>query len=196
MMTRFQSLFSFLARRTALLALAGVCLAPLLVAGGGPNNSGATDPQADSSSPGDDVTGLPFTGPSGTTFVGSPRALRATILGVEGSGGLLVQRLSPGIVAATAYGNVQVRLDRARLASGEVLVVYRGGVDEGGMLKLLDQAPTPVETERLPLPLPRLAASTVDGQWLTLQAFAEASVTHVSVAARQNSVVLTQFVRQ
>lgn len=196
MMTRMHALFLLLARRGALLALVCLTTASLALAGGGGNNSGASDPQADASSPGDDVTSLPFTGPTGTTFVGSPRALRATLIGVQGRGELTIQRLAPGVVAATLSGNVRVRLDRAGLASGEVLVVYRGGVDEGGLLKLLDQAPQRVETERLPLPLPRLAGSTLGGQWLTLQAFADAAVTQVSVVADRREVVLTQFVRQ
>lgn len=196
MMTRMHALFLLLARRGALLALVCLTTASLALAGGGGSNSGASDPQADASSPGDDVTSLPFTGPTGTTFVGSPRALRATLLGVQGRGELTIQRLAPGVVAATLSGNVRVRLDRAGLASGEVLVIYRGGVDEGGLLKLLDQAPQRVETERLPLPLPRLAGSTLSGQWLTLQAFADAAVTQVSVVADRREVVLTQFVRQ
>ena len=193
MMTHMHALFLVLARRCALLALLCITATSLASAGGGPNNS--TDPQSDASSPGDDVTSLPLVGPSGTTFVGSPRALRATLLGIEGRGELTVQRLAPGIVAATFSGNVQLRLDRDMLASGQVLVLYRGGVDEGGLLTLLDQAPQRVETERLPLPLARLAASTISGSWLTLQAFSDNAVTQVSVVADRRTAVLSQFVR-
>jgi hypothetical protein len=195
MMTRMSALLSFLLRRGALLALLCVTLATFSVAQGAGANQGS-DPQANSSSPGDDVTSLPFTGPSGTTLVGSPRAVRALVLGTDGRGTVSVQRLAPGLIAATFAGNVQLRLDRGVLASGAVMVLYLGGADETGLLTLVGQSPTMVETERLPLPLGRMAASTLSGPWLRLQAFDDASVTNVSVTADRVSVTLTQFTRQ
>jgi len=196
MMTRIHSLLSVLARRCALLALLGVTLATLATsaqAGGGPNPG--TDPQTNASSPGDDVTSLPFSAPSGLTLVGSPRALRALVLRFDGRGSVTVQRLAPGLVAATFVGEVSLTLDRARLSQGQVLTLYRGGQDETGILTLVTQSPTLVETERLPLPLPRMAASTLTGRWLTLQAFSDLSTTSVAVQADRSTVVLTQFVR-
>lgn len=197
MTTRMHACFSFLARRCALLAVFFATLATLAVAApGGGNNQGGSDPQTNSSSPGDDVTSLPFTGPSGTTLVGTPRALRALVLDTDGRGQVTIQRLAPGLIAATFSGNLQLRLDRTELARGEVQVLYRGEDDSTGLLTLVAQSPTLVETERLPLPLARLAASPLTGRWLRLQAFADTTLTNVDVSADRAAVTLTQFVRQ
>jgi len=195
-MTRWTSLAHLLARPlAAVLAAAFLALGVLAQPGGGGSNQNSSDPQVNSSSPGDDVTSLPFTGPTGTTFVGAPRALRALLLDVAGSGTLTVQRLAPGRVAATFSGSLQLTLDRNVLARGEVLVVYRGQADESGLLSLAGGNPSLVDTERLGLPMARLASSTLSGRWLRLESFAEGQVTNVAVTADRRTVTLLQLVR-
>jgi len=181
------------------LAAAGLCLAVLTLGAsaqpGGGGASNPTAPQSNSSSPGDDVTSLPFTGPTGTTLVGSPRALRALLLEVSGSGSVTVERLAPGRVAATFSGTLELTLDRRVLGSGQVLVVYRGSQDESGLLTFAGGSPSLVETERLGLPLPRMAESTLTGRWLRLQSFTDGLATTVAVSADRNTVTLAQLVR-
>lgn len=195
-MTRFARLLKLFARPlSAVLCGSLLVLGVMAAPGGGGNNQGSSDPQTNSSSPGDDVTSLPFTGPTGTTFVGSPRVLRALILDVAGSGSITVQRLAPGRVAATLSGTLQVTLDRTLLASGEVLVLYRGQVDEAGLLSLVGGSPTLVDTERLGLPLARLAGSSLTGRLLHLQSFGDTQATDVAVTGDRRSVTLAQHVR-
>ena len=102
-------------------------------------------------------------------------------------------RLMDWVMARPAFS--QLREALLQLASGEVLVLYHGGPDEGGLLTFVSQRPTQVETERLPLPLARMAASPLTGDWLTLQAFADHALTNLAVSADRRSVILTQFVR-
>lgn len=195
-MTRLASSLKLLTRPASVLLCAAFLALGLAAApGGGGNNQNSYDPQVNSSSPGDDVTSLPFTGPTGTTLVGSPRALRALVLDVAGSGSLTVQRLAPGRVAATFSGTLQVTLDRRVLASGQVLVVYRGQEDEAGLLSLAGGNPTLVDTERLGLPCARLAESNLTGRWLRLESFAGAQATTVAVTADRRTVTLAQLVR-
>ena len=203
MMTRISNLLASLSLSSlrhvlSLAFVAGfVAFASAAPGGGGDggNNQGSSDPQTNSSSPGDDVTSLPISSPSGTILVGSPRAVRALVQAYDGRGSVTVQRLAPGRIAATFSGNLRLTLDRSLLASGQVLVLYHGGPGEGGVLTFVSQRPTQVETERLPLPLARMAASSLTGDWLTLQAFAEHALTNLGVTSDRRSVVLTQFVR-
>jgi len=194
-MTRLNSLLKLCARPLAVVLGTTLLALGVLAQPGGGGTQNPSEPQVNSSSPGDDVTSLPFTGPSGTTFVGAPRALRALVLDVAGTGSMTVQRLAPGRVAATFSGTLQLTLDRAVLARGEILVVYRGQADESGLLSIAGGTPSLVDSERLGLPLTRLAASSLSGRWLRLESFVDRQATTVAVTADRRTVTLAQLVR-
>jgi hypothetical protein len=194
-MIRFHSLLKSFVRPLAVGSCATLLALGAMASPGGGGTQNPSDPQANSSSPGDDVTSLPFTGPTGTTLIGSPRALRALLLDVTGTGSVSVQRLAPGRVAATFSGTLQLTLDRAVLGSGQALVVYRGQDDESGLLTFVGGTPSLVDTERLGLPLARMADSSLTGRWLRLQSFADGLATTVAVSADRRTVTLAQLVR-
>jgi hypothetical protein len=159
------------------LALALLATAAPVLAGGGPGsgqNPFGPSGNTNASSPGDEVTSLPIvSAPSGLTFIGTPRELRALVLDVTGRGQVHVLRLGSGQIAATLEGDYVVTLDRAVLASSRVQTLFQAGrrFSAGrAQLELWGGFESYFPAETFALPLPRLAAApALQGAGLELE---------------------------
>jgi hypothetical protein len=186
----------------AILACLFLLLAPLTSFGGGGNVSSAPPPTTPGavSSPGEEVTSLPAAlvqDSSGLTFLGSWREIRSIVLSVRGQGRVDVVRLSPTSLAVTLVGDFQVELDRARLASSGVAILFRGGLryhDGVAQLQIAGSRPVLLSPDRVPLPLPRLAAiPRMLGSVLTLEVFGPlAQRAHVAADFGPERITLVQ----
>lgn len=170
-------------------------------AGGSNGNSSSVDNPTNASSPGEEVTSLPMIdATSGLTLVGTVRELRALVLGYQGLGQVVVQRLDARRFAVTFFGEYRVEFDRARLASGAVAVLFRGGPRFSGgtaTLRIGDSAPMTLDPERVPLPIARLAAvSRAHGQLLSLRVVGS-GIERALLGAdfRAGRVIVTQLMR-
>jgi len=141
----------------------------------GNSNNNNSDDDENQCSPGEEVTSLPMVvAPTGLTLIGAPAAIRPLVLEVDGRGQVLVQRLGRGQVAVTLLGDYRVVFDRRALAGTDVQVFFRGGepfADGFALLSLAGSEPFAVPTERVPLPLPRLAGSAFTGVGVELHMF-------------------------
>jgi hypothetical protein len=149
----------------ALTWLVALLLATTAWAGGGPKITTL-------SSPGEEVTSLPVVLPDGITLVGTARELRSVILSVQGNGFASVARLDGGGLVVTLTGDYLVEFDRRALAASDVHIFFRGGSEFAGgvaQLQIGSSRAMPFSPDRIPLPLPRMAASSVVwGDQLTL----------------------------
>jgi hypothetical protein len=180
------------------LALPWLCLAlfaliPQAQSGGSGNGGGL----GSGISNGEEVTSLPVVDDtSGLTFVGGLRDLRSLGISLRGSGRVDVRRIDRTTFAVTLVGDYVAEVDRRALARGNVAVLFSGGVPYRGGFAVLDVAgsSTVVPSERIPLPLARLAASPrAQGDLLTLIAFARRGArTHIGASFAPERVTLTQ----
>jgi hypothetical protein len=127
-------------------------------------------------SPGEEVTTLPIVdGTSGVTLVGRMLAIREVIATANGNGVITVTRLARRQFAVTFAGDYRIVLRRGRLALGDVDVLFRGGTTfQGGhaVVQIGRSAPVQVPSERVPLPLARIAAAPrAQGTLVALDAF-------------------------
>lgn len=168
-------------------------------AGGGGDTPPTSSPNV-FSSPGDEVTSLPIVqDATGLTFLGSLPELRSLDASFGGRGRLQILELPSGAYAVTVLGNMSVELDRGALAHSGIEVFFRGGDSfRGGVarLQILDSRPVFLETERVPLPLGRLASTRIQGDVLALDLLGpRGNRGHVDVACTAERVTLLQRVR-
>jgi hypothetical protein len=147
--------------------------AALSFAGGGPiNPTPIPDPSV---SGGEEGTSLPMVNDvSGLTFVGSLRELRGLDLVIQGQGRMDVTRLPNRTLALTFVGDFRIGVDRLALARSNVSVLFRGGdAFANGVARLqVGGTTTVLDSERVPLPVVRLAAQPrAMGQLVTLDVF-------------------------
>lgn len=171
-------------------------------AGGGVGGSGGTEPSADpstnASSPGEEVTSLPVVdGTAGLTLVGSLREMRAVVRSVNGVGFVSITRVAPRVHAVTFVGDYRIVLDRPALVTSDLAILFRGGAPfQGGyaLLQVGSSVPVLVPSERVPLPVIRLAASPrAQGALVTLDAFGlRAQRSHIVADFARGEVTLFQ----
>lgn len=147
--------------------------------GNGGGNSGSGNEPTDgfnASGGGDEVTSLPMLESSGFTLLGDARELRALVLSVQGRGRIEVGWLSRGRAVVTFSGDYMVELDRRILARGNVQALFKGGTPFSGgvaVLRVGSSSPMRLPAERVQLPMSRLAASTIQGRALSLDAYGQ-----------------------
>jgi hypothetical protein len=187
-------------KRTGLLgglACAFLALFSLVASAGGGAGSDPVLGLPTFTSPGDEVTSLPFVqSTSGLTFVGDLTELRALDAVVRGRGRIDIVQLASGDYAVTVVGDFRIELDRAALANSNIAVFFRSGdAFQGGLarLQLLDDRPVFLAAERVPLPLVRLSAAPLRGDVFTLDVFSRRGRrAHVSASLSAERVTLFQ----
>src|SRR5262245_33310685 len=107
------------------------------------------------------------------TMVGGLSDLRSLVLFWHSEGTVHFQRLESGLFAVTFVGSHYLELDRDELARTNVHITFRGGnTFAGGVAMLHIGAADPVQlpSERVPLPMGRLAAvPEIHGPALSLE---------------------------
>jgi hypothetical protein len=166
--------------------------------GGGNQPSGGGAPPNPTALGGNDEEGgsMPIVRDSyGLTFVGRLRELRTLAISVRGSGRIDVARLGGGLIGVTLIGDYVVELDRAVLANSSVLVAFRGGATFANGIAFLQVGSSTArfDSDRVPLPVPRLAATRrAQGNLLTLDVLTRTQQAHVTATFALDRVTMTQ----
>lgn len=192
-------------RNSTIWALAWLFLAVLglnaaAAGGGGQSGSGVPPTPTELVPVGEEGTSMPIVRDShGLTFVGRFRELRTLALSLRGNGHIDIRRLGRGQWAVTLVGDYLVELDRAALVRSSVEVLFVGGAafqDGIALLQIGGSRPVTLDAERVPLPVPRLAASRrAQGNLLNLDVLARGRSAHVTASFALDRVTMTQRIQ-